>query len=127
MTGRERVYPRVSVYERIAAKITFVAGLDGCWLWKGARSVKRRGQRRPIIRDDSTPQRVVSVARLMCEFRHGPAPSSAHEAGHTCPDGERDDCVAPHHLVWMTRTENEQWKQTQRKARLDNSAIPAEA
>lgn len=50
------------------------------------------------------------VARLVLQWKAGPAPSEYHEAGHTCPKGEQELCVNPEHLAWMTREENEQWK-----------------
>jgi len=43
--------------------------------------------------------------RIMCELAHGPAPSSAHDAAHSC--GIRA-CVNPNHLRWATRSENMQ-------------------
>lgn len=83
-------------------------------LWTGAKSQKRRGQLRPVIQEGARGSRVLNVARFLCEVMNGPAPTAEHEAGHTCPEGENDLCVNPRHLVWMTRTENEQWKQAHR-------------
>lgn len=79
----------------------------GCWRWTGAKSLKRRGSQRPVF---WLNHRTVSVARTVCGWFRGPAPSPVHEAGHTCPHGERDDCVNPNHLTWQTREENERHK-----------------
>ena len=87
-----------------------------CWLWRGACSHKRRGQRRPVIQLGGRGSKIVLVARLVCEWYHGPAPTFLHEAGHTCPTGENSLCVNPDHLQWMTREENEQHKQRMRRA-----------
>lgn len=43
--------------------------------------------------------------RLMCEMVKGPAPTTRHEAAHSCGRG-RDGCVDPRHLDWKTPTEN---------------------
>lgn len=43
---------------------------------------------------------------FMCERINGPAPSSRHQAAHTCGKGH-DACVNPFHLKWKTPTENE--------------------
>lgn len=43
--------------------------------------------------------------RAMCEAAHGPAPSSEHQAAHSCGKGDQG-CVNPNHLRWATRTEN---------------------
>lgn len=85
-----------------------------CWPWLGALSQKRRG-RRPVIQLGARGTKVVSAARLICEWFHGPPPDPLYEAGHICPHGERDDCVNPQHLVWQTRVENEEWKRSYRK------------
>ena len=44
--------------------------------------------------------------RKMCELAYGPAPTSKHEAAHSCGKGY-DGCVHPKHLRWATHTENE--------------------
>lgn len=43
--------------------------------------------------------------RLMCEFAHGPAPTSKHQAAHSCGKGH-EGCVNPRHLSWKTVSEN---------------------
>lgn len=44
-----------------------------------------------------------SVHRLVCEHRHGPAPSAKHHAAHNC--GNRI-CCNPSHIRWATPSEN---------------------
>lgn len=95
------------LWDRVWSKVDQSAGFDACWLWRGAHSLKRRGHKRPVIQTAGRGSKVALVARIMCEWRNGPPPSRAHEAGHICPDGENHRCVNPRHLVWMTRSENE--------------------
>jgi hypothetical protein len=44
--------------------------------------------------------------RLMCEHRHGPAPTEAHQAAHSCGKGHLG-CVNQWHLNWRTPAENQ--------------------
>lgn len=44
--------------------------------------------------------------RIMCERRHGPAPSEGHQAAHSCGKGHLG-CVNPWHLNWKTPSENQ--------------------
>lgn len=44
--------------------------------------------------------------RIMCEHRHGPPPSPAHQAAHSCGKGHLG-CVNPWHLNWKTPSENQ--------------------
>jgi hypothetical protein len=44
--------------------------------------------------------------RVMCEHRHGPAPSPDHYAAHSCDRGH-EGCVNPWHLDWKTPSENQ--------------------
>lgn len=44
--------------------------------------------------------------RIMCEWRHGPAPSKKHQAAHSCNRGH-DACVNPWHLDWKTPSGNQ--------------------
>jgi hypothetical protein len=47
-----------------------------------------------------------TASRVMCELAHGPAPSSDHQAAHSCGKGH-EGCVHPGHLRWATQAENE--------------------
>jgi hypothetical protein len=44
--------------------------------------------------------------RYMCELANGPAPTSEHQAAHSCGNGHAA-CVHPRHLSWKTKSENE--------------------
>lgn len=44
--------------------------------------------------------------RVMCEHRHGPAPTPEHYAAHSCDRGH-EGCVNPWHLDWKTPSENQ--------------------
>jgi DNA-binding transcriptional regulator YiaG len=44
--------------------------------------------------------------RYMCELVKGPAPSSQHQAAHSCGNGHLG-CVNPKHLSWKTNGENQ--------------------
>jgi len=44
--------------------------------------------------------------RAICEKVHGPAPSSSHQAAHSCGNG-KGGCVSPSHLRWATPSENQ--------------------
>lgn len=46
------------------------------------------------------------VNRLVCKAIHGPAPTSKHQAAHSCGNGHLG-CCNPQHLRWATRSENE--------------------
>lgn len=48
----------------------------------------------------------IRVHRVMCEHRHGPAPSPDHYAAHSCDRGH-EGCVNPWHLDWKTPSENQ--------------------
>lgn len=48
----------------------------------------------------------ILVHRLICEHRHGPAPTPEHHAAHSCGRGH-DGCVNQWHLNWRTPTENQ--------------------
>lgn len=100
-----------TLWERVWGKVTVPDDVTQCWEWTGAKSLKRRGGKRPVIQVGKRGSPIKLVARLVCEWYQGPPPTPAHEAGHTCPQGENSLCVSPHHLEWMTRTENEQYKQ----------------
>lgn len=46
-----------------------------------------------------------SATRLVCALVHGPAPSSIHEAAHSCGNGHLG-CISGKHLRWATPKEN---------------------
>lgn len=52
-------------------------------------------------------RRRTGAHRRMCEEVHGEPPTSAHEAAHSCGNGNQG-CVHPGHLRWATRKENAQ-------------------
>ena len=74
-----------------------------CLIWPFARSEQGYG----MIKKDGKKSAIVS--RRVCEEIHGPPPSEAHEASHSCGKG-RDGCVSPWHLSWKTSAENNQDK-----------------
>lgn len=48
----------------------------------------------------------IRVHRVMCEHRHGPAPTPDHYAAHSCDRGH-EGCVNQWHLDWKTPSENQ--------------------
>lgn len=48
----------------------------------------------------------VIVPRYVCEFMYGPAPTSEHQAAHSCGKGHLG-CVAKSHISWKTPHENQ--------------------
>jgi hypothetical protein len=50
--------------------------------------------------------RMQLVSRLVCAALCGPPPTAEHQAAHSCGKGHLR-CVAPSHLYWATRLENE--------------------
>jgi hypothetical protein len=44
--------------------------------------------------------------RYVCELVNGPPPTPEHHAAHACGKGD-EGCIAPAHLSWKTRKENE--------------------
>ncbi len=118
---------RRSLRDRTFALIAFPDDVEDprpCWGWKGALSKKRSGDR-PVVWESRgfAEGGPVLVARLICEWFHGPAPSSQHKAGHTCPDGENAACISPHHLQWMTPSENEQHKAKEKRRKEQGCAV----
>ena len=71
---------------------------DDCITWPFARSRDGYGS----IRVDG---RTINVHRLLCLELYGPAPEGM-AASHSCGNG-RSGCVNPHHLRWLTCTENQ--------------------
>lgn len=109
--------PRIPLWTRFWPKVFIPRqGTPGwtrlCWTWMGAKSKKRRGGIYGAIQLGGRKSKIVGVHWLVCSWFHGP-PAPGMEAGHTCPQ-PNSLCVNPNHLRWMTRTENEAWKETQR-------------
>src|SRR5690606_37580667 len=50
--------------------------------------------------------RTVSASRLACELVHGSPPHPSYQAAHSCGRGKQG-CVAPSHLSWKRRRDNE--------------------
>ena len=71
---------------------------DECIAWPYTRDRNGRGQ-------IWNGHKVVPACRVVCELRHGPAPSVAHEAAHNCGNGHLG-CITPLHLRWATHAEN---------------------
>lgn len=60
----------------------------------------------PKYRSTSTRMRNVVVHRMMCEYRHGAAPTPKHQSAHCCDRGI-EGCVNPMHVSWKTAAENQ--------------------
>jgi hypothetical protein len=60
----------------------------------------------PKYRSTSTGMRNIVVHRMMCEYRHGPAPTPKHHSAHCCDRGV-EGCVNPMHVSWKTAIENQ--------------------
>lgn len=69
---------------------------DDCLLWPYANG--SQGYGKVIFNGIET-----SATRAMCELAHGPAPSSMHDAAHSCGQSK---CRNPRHLRWATKIEN---------------------
>lgn len=70
-----------------------------CLIWPFARNTHGRAV---VKNSDGTSV----VSRLVCEVINGPPPSPLHDAAHECGQGH-EGCVAPGHLTWKTKSENE--------------------
>lgn len=71
-----------------------------CLIWPFGRDQEGRG------RVNYGGHRSRLVHQVVCEAVHGPRPTPAHEATHSCGKGH-DACCNPHHLRWATHVENE--------------------
>lgn len=100
-----------SLRRRLRAKVLKPHGRSGCWLWTGAKSKKRDGALRPVIRVGGKGSRVVLVARIVLVLKDRVCLIARDyallEAGHLC---HNHGCVNPRHLMWQTRIENEHAK-----------------
>lgn len=48
--------------------------------------------------------KLLIASRFMCELTHGPAPSTKHQAAHSCHNRK---CVNPNHIAWETPSGNQ--------------------
>lgn len=71
---------------------------DACVTWPLTKDSRGYGQ-------CGVDGQLLRAHRVMCELAHGPAPSPAHHAAHSCGNGHLA-CVNPKHLSWKTASEN---------------------
>lgn len=71
---------------------------DDCLIWPFGRSDNGYG----VINGG---RRSKVVSRRVCEDEHGPAPSPAHHAAHSCGNGHKG-CVNRRHIDWKLPVEN---------------------
>lgn len=71
---------------------------DECLAWPFSRTTYGYGEMR-------LSGRAVGAHRYICEASHGPAPSSQHQAAHSCGNGHLG-CVNWRHISWKTPAEN---------------------
>lgn len=72
---------------------------EECLIWPFSRDEEGRAR---FLKDG----RMRIASRLVCEEVNGPPPSPDHHAAHECGNAHLG-CVAPTHLSWKTRSENE--------------------
>lgn len=72
---------------------------DDCIIWPFTRSKAGRACRSPSHGGTKY------VHAQLCEQYHGPKPSPAHVAAHSCGRGH-DGCINPRHVRWATTREN---------------------
>lgn len=70
---------------------------DQCVVWPFARNKKGYPQ---ICRHNTD----LGAHREICIEAHGPPPTPAHQAAHSC---DNPSCINPRHLAWETQSENE--------------------
>lgn len=76
-----------------------VASTDDCILWPFGKGLD--GRARVVLNG-----RKRLASRIVCERTHGTAPTSKHEAAHSCGKGH-EGCINPRHLRWATASENQ--------------------
>jgi hypothetical protein len=93
--------PAVSFYRNVV--LTDQRGPDDpCLIWPHLRN----GYGYAIVRRRSLGKRKgYAVSRLICEDAYGPAPTSRHQAAHSCGKGH-EGCVTKSHLRWATPKQN---------------------
>lgn len=72
---------------------------DDCLFWPFARKSSGAGK---FAKDG----KAMVAARVVCEAVYGPPPTPRHDTAHSCGKGHLG-CVAPRHLRWATRAENQ--------------------
>lgn len=74
---------------------------NGCMLWT-AGLIRGYGSIMALGEDGRWHN--AGAHRIACMWAHGEPPTPAHEAAHSCRNTR---CVAPEHLRWATRSENQ--------------------
>jgi hypothetical protein len=107
-----RAAPGSAFPTRFWAKVDTSGGETACWPWVGARSLKRAGTWRGIIRHG---RRMLLSHRVALWLKDDP--EALDPAGYDRPDAEvpllachschNRRCCNPGHLYWGTRAENE--------------------
>lgn len=83
---------------RFLEQVAYAYQGDDCLIWPYGTDVNGYGQVR-------ISKKTYYVTRLVCENEHGPAPTSSHQAAHSCGRGH-EGCCNPKHLRWATVREN---------------------
>ena len=76
---------------------------DDCLIWPFHRDHGGYAHINVVVDGRRTIRR---PSRLVCEAVNGPPPTFLHQAAHSCGTGNKG-CIAPRHLRWATRVENE--------------------
>lgn len=80
--------------ERYFSEVVMLYDEDKCLTWPFARTTGGYGKLKGKV-----------VSRRLCEEAYGPAPTTDHQAAHSCGMGHLA-CVAKRHLSWKTPKEN---------------------
>lgn len=101
--GSADLIPKVNKGREFVEKVAIKFDREECLVWPFSFSGKgyNSGGGYPTFSDGRATR--IGAHRLLCELRHGPAPSPRHEAAHSCGNSR---CVNPHHVSWKTPEEN---------------------